>query len=175
MPALRLKTKLVIAITAMVVAIVATLPPPYISEVVRQRIQEVYATADAITLHIFAIARPALSVDLSSSRIDLNNPKKVEEAIQDLLQSDTSMSALLESVTGDSPNILDACIVDADGLALLHTNPALQGTIVSPREDFSHVLNGGICPQEERVLLPPPPDHAALPRGPTPTHNTLAD
>ncbi len=154
MPALRLKTKLVIAITAMVVAIVATLSSLYISEVVRQRIQEVYATADAITLHIFAIARPALSVDLSSSRIDLNNPKKVEEAIQDLLQSDTSMSALLESVTGDSPNILDACIVDADGLALLHTNPALQGTIVSPREDFSHVLNGGIRRQIKLIYGP---------------------
>ncbi len=103
---------------------------------------------------VFAIARPALSVDLSSSRIDLNNPKKVEEAIQDLLQSDTSMSALLESVTGDSPNILDACIVDADGLALLHTNPALQGTIVSPREDFSHVLNGGIRRQIKLIYGP---------------------
>ena len=42
MPALSLKTKLVFAITAMVVAIVATLSTLYISEVVRQRIQEVY-------------------------------------------------------------------------------------------------------------------------------------
>ena len=57
--------------------------------------------------------------------------------MQELLQSDTGITALLESVTGDSPNILDVSIVDADGLALLHTNPALQGTIVPAREDFS--------------------------------------
>ena len=37
MPALSLKTKLVFAITAMVVAIVATLATLYISEVVRQQ------------------------------------------------------------------------------------------------------------------------------------------
>jgi PAS domain S-box-containing protein len=154
MPALRLKTKLVFAITAMVVAIVATLSTLYISEVVRQRIQEVYAIADVIKLHVFAVSRPALSVDLSSSKVDLNDPKKVEEAVQDLLQSDTSMSALLESVTGDSPNILDASIVDADGLALLHTNPALQGTIVSPREDFTNVLNGGIRRQIKLIYGP---------------------
>jgi PAS domain S-box-containing protein len=154
MPALRLKTKLVFAITAMVVAIVATLSTLYISEVVRQRIQEVYAIADVIKLHVFAVSKPAFSVDLSSSRVDLNDPKKVEEAVQDLLQSDSSISALLESVTGDSPNILDACIVDADGLALLHTNPALQGAIVPPREDFGNVLNGGIRRQIKLIYGP---------------------
>src|SRR5579864_7091773 len=117
MPTLRLKTKLVIAITGMVVAIVATLSTLYISEVVHQRIQEVYAVADVTKLHIFAVSRPALAVDLSSSKIDLNDPKQLEGAVQDLLQYDSSMSALLESATGDSPNILDACIVDAKGLA----------------------------------------------------------
>src|SRR5476651_1726376 len=106
MLALRLKPKLVFAITAMVVAIVATLSTLYISEVVHQRIQEVYSIADVIKLHVFAVSRPALSVDLSSSKIDLNDPEQVEAAVQELLQSDTSIAALLESVTGDSPNIL---------------------------------------------------------------------
>ena len=133
MPALSLKTKLVFAITTMVVAIVATLATLYISEVVRQRIHEVYTVADVIKLHVFAVSKPAMGVDLSSSKIDLNDPKQVEAAVQELLQYDTGITALLESVTGDSPNILDVSIVDADGLALLHTNPALQGTIIPAR------------------------------------------
>ncbi len=102
MPALSLKTKLVFAITAMVVAIVATLATLYISEVVRQRFR-VYQVADVIKLHVFAVAKPALGVDLSSSKIDLNDPKQVEAAVQDLLQYDTGITALLESVTGDHP------------------------------------------------------------------------
>ena len=62
--------------------------------------------------------------------------------------------ALLDSVTGDSPNILDVSIVDAKGLALLHTNPALQNTIVPAREDFATVLQGGIRQQLQADLWP---------------------
>jgi PAS domain S-box-containing protein len=153
MPALRLKTKLVIAITGMVVAIVATLATLYISEVVRQRVHEVYAVAEVLKDVTFAVSKPAFDVDLSSSRVDMNNPKQVENAVQDLLQSDSSMSSLLESVNGE-PNILDAAIIDADGLALLHTNPALQGTIVSPRPDFSALLNAGVREQLKLIYGP---------------------
>ena len=95
-----------------------------------------------------------MGVDLSSSKIDLNDPKQVEAAVQELLQYDTGITALLESVTGDSPNILDVSIVDADGLALLHTNPALQGTIVPAREDFSTVLQGGLRKQLKLIYGP---------------------
>jgi PAS domain S-box-containing protein len=154
MPALRLKTKLVLAITAMVVAIVATLSTFYISEVVRQRIHEVYSIAELIKLHVFAVSKPVLGVDLSSSKVDMNDPKQVEAAIQELLQDDTSITSLLDSVTGDSPNILDAAIVNANGLALLHTNPALQGTVVPPREDFANILNGGIRSQYRLIYGP---------------------
>ena len=49
-----------LAITAMVVAIVATLSTLYISEVVHQRIQEVYSIADLIKLHVFAVSKPAI-------------------------------------------------------------------------------------------------------------------
>src|ERR1051326_1554994 len=162
MPALRLKTKLVIAITGMVVAIVATLSTLYISEVVHQRVQEVYAVADVIKLHVFAVLKPALDVDLSSSKVDVNDSRQVEDAVQDLLQSDSSMLSLLESVNGE-PNILDASIVDANGLALLHTNPALQGTIVSPRQDFSRLLNAGMREQLKLIYGPPQTYDVRLP------------
>ncbi len=154
MPSLRLKTKLVIAVTVMVVVIVATLATLYISEVVNQRIHEIYSVADVIKLHIFAVSKPALAVDLTSSKVDVNDPAQVEAAVQELLQDDASMSALLESVTGDSLNILDACIVNANGLALLHTNPALQGKIVAPREDFSRLLHAGIRQQLKLIYGP---------------------
>jgi PAS domain S-box-containing protein len=162
MPALRLKTKLVIAITGMVVAIVAALSTLYISEVVHQRVREVYAVAEVLRDQIFAVAKPTFDVDLSSSRIDLNNPKQVENAVQDLLQSDSGISSLLESVNGE-PNILDASIVDANGLALLHTNPLLQGTIVSPRPDFSQLLDAGMREQFKLIYGPPQTYDVRLP------------
>jgi len=163
MPALSLKTKLVFAITAMVVAIVATLATLYISEVIKQRVQEVSSIADVIKFHMFAVAKPVLGVDLSSTKIDLNDPEQVEAAMQDLLQSDPVITSLLESVTGDSQNILDASIVDAHGLALLHTTPALQNTIVPPREDFANILNGGIRRQLKLIYGPEETYDSSLP------------
>jgi signal transduction histidine kinase len=163
MPALRLKTKLVVAITLMVVMIVATLAALYIDEVVRQRIHEAYEVAEVIKHHVFAVAKPALGVDLSSSKIDMNDPAQVESAVQELLQYDTGIAALLESVTGDSQSILDASVVDEKGLALLHTNPVLQNTIVAPREDFAKVVNGGIRGQLKLIYGPPQTFDVRLP------------
>src|SRR5262249_4134544 len=125
MPALRLKAKLVIAITAMVVAIVATLAAVYISELVSQRIQEAYNSALFVRQQVFAVARGALEVDLSSTNVDLNNPTQVAAAIQEVLETDTELNALLDAAVGNSPTTYDAAIIDAHGVALLHTNAAL--------------------------------------------------
>jgi len=145
-----------------VVAIVATLSTFYISEVVHQRIQEVASIADVIELHMFAVARPALTVDLSATKVDLNDPRQVETAMEDLLQGDTVITSFLDSVNGDS-NILDACIVDTSGLALLHTNSTLQNTIVPAREDFANLLNGGIRRQFKLIYGPLETYDARLP------------
>jgi signal transduction histidine kinase len=155
MPGWRLKTKLVFAITAMVVVIVSTLAALYISEVVKQRIQETYDVADLVANQIFAVARPSLEVDLSSTRIDLSNAKQVDDAVQYELQTDLSMNSLLDSVLGHSPAIQDVSIASATGQALLHTNPALVGQPVEQRDDWSSVVNGGIK-QQLRVVYGPP-------------------
>jgi PAS domain S-box-containing protein len=154
MPALRLKTKLVFAITAMVVAIVATLAGLYISEVVKQRIQETYDVAYLVGNQIFAVARPSLEVDLTSTRIDLNDPKQVDDKVQYELQTDLSVNSLLDSVLGYSPAIQDASISSATGQALLHTNPAFVGQPVPEREEWISVVNGGIR-QQLRVVYGP--------------------
>ncbi|HLY99187.1 MAG TPA: ATP-binding protein [Candidatus Angelobacter sp.] len=154
MPALRLKTKLVFAITAMVVAIVATLATVYISEVVHQRMQESYSDSDFIAHQIFSMARDALETDLSSTHIDLSNPKQVEDAAEEILQSDSGVNSLLESVVGYSPTIYDAAITDIQGRALLHTNEAFSGKILSRREDLRSIAQGDIRSQL-RVIYGP--------------------
>ncbi len=112
MPGLRLKTKLVFAITAMVVAIVAALSTLYVSEVVHQRIQQAYNDGDFIAHEIFSVARDALESDLSDRRIDLNDPTQVESAVEETLQTDAGVNSLLESIVGYSPNIYDAAITN---------------------------------------------------------------
>src|SRR5579864_3375996 len=154
MPALRLKTKLVFAITGMVLVIVATLAAFYIAEVVHQRIQEAYDNGVLIGREVFGVARDALEVDLSSSKISLNTPGDVASAVEEVLETDSSVSALLESVLGDSVTVYDAAIVDARGLALLHTRQEFLGKQVPQRQDFSALLHSGIRQQIKIVYGP---------------------
>src|SRR5512133_1787698 len=97
---LRLKTKLVIAITAMVVALVTALSYVYLSQLVHERIEDAYKDGDFVTHEIFNGAREALELDLSDSQIDPDNPQEVRQAIQDSLQSDPGLNSLLQSVVG---------------------------------------------------------------------------
>ncbi|HXB21342.1 MAG TPA: ATP-binding protein [Candidatus Solibacter sp.] len=143
MPTLRLKIKLVFAITGMVLAIVATISTLYISEVVYQRVQKTYSDGDFIAHEIFTVARDALETDLSSTRIDLNDPKQVDAATEDILQTDVGVNSLLRSIVGYSPTIQDAALTNASGKILLHTNENLIGKVAQQREDISSLVNGG--------------------------------
>src|SRR5438874_5176592 len=154
MPALRLKTKLVFAITAMVLAIVATLSTIYVSQVVRQRIHEARADGEFIANEIFTVARDPLETDLTSSRIDVNDPQQVSDAIQEALQTDASLNSLLQSIKTWSPVILDATIVDTRGRALLHTTEEFTGKIIKSREYFALIDLGGIWKQINMIYGP---------------------
>jgi signal transduction histidine kinase len=154
MPALRLKTKLVAAITGLVAVIVTALAGFYIAEVVHQRIQEAYNSADLVQQQIFAVAHGALEADLTSTKIDLSNPAQVAAAIEEVLQTDYELNSLLDAAVGNSPTIYDAAIIDARGLALLHTNPAYFGKPAPQREDFLSVVHGGIRKQLRTIYGP---------------------
>ncbi|HLJ87043.1 MAG TPA: ATP-binding protein [Candidatus Angelobacter sp.] len=154
MPFLHLRTKLVLAITAMVVAIVVTLLGLYISEVVDQRIQEASQDADFVAHEIFSIAREALEVDLTDTKVNMDDPKQVEAAVEEALQRDSGVYSLLESVVGYSPSVYDAAITNTDGRALLHTNEALVGKVLPRREAFSAIMHGGSRKQIEAIYGP---------------------
>ncbi len=154
MPALRLKTKLVFAVTGMVVAIVATLAALYVFEVVHQRIQDAYDSSQFIVQEIFNVAKDALEADLTSSRINLNNPKEVASAMEEILQTDSELNALLDSVQGDTQTVYDAAIVETSGRAWLHTTPELVGKQVPRREDFSVLVHAGLF-QQMKILYGP--------------------
>jgi PAS domain S-box-containing protein len=154
MPALRLKTKLVFAITAMVVVIVSVLAALYISEVVRQRIQEAADVSHNIGLQIYSVSRGAFEADLSSSKVDLNDPAQIEQAWQEMLQTDWVVNALLDSAQGDAKLIYDAAVVDTKGIAILHTSTGMLGQVVEPREDFDVLVRAGIRKQLKAIYGP---------------------
>ncbi len=154
MPALRLKTKLVLAMTAMVVAIVATLSTLHIAEVVQQLIEHTNNDGAFIGHELIGVTRDAVESNGSSANTDLNDPRKVESAVERILQRDPGMNSLLKSVLSDSPTLYDAAITNTEGRALVHTTASSQGTVLKRREDFSSIVKGGTWAQLKVIFGP---------------------
>jgi hypothetical protein len=77
--------------------------------------------------------------DLTSTRIDTNNPAAVRASLADYLGTDRDLNMLIDSVSRDWPTVLDAAIVDVNGKVILHTRPELIGKQVADRPDFALV------------------------------------
>lgn len=148
----RLKTKLVLAITGMVVALVAIFSYFYVSRMVRQRIFEAYDSADFIAKEIRESARQASQVDLTGTLANANDPQEVKRALEQALKSDIGLNTLLQSVVGFSPTVSDAAIADVNGHAIVDTDATAIGTRLDQRRDFNELRTGSFLQQLKVVF-----------------------
>jgi signal transduction histidine kinase len=135
---MRRKTIIVLAITFLVTVMAAAFSYLYISEILGQQITVAYEGADRLTKQLAYFAENDMP-DLSSTRIDTNDPGAVRRAIAEYLPMDTNILNNLQSDLALWPYVYDASIADANGKVLLHTSPLLVGKPVPERPNFSEV------------------------------------
>ncbi len=152
---MRLKTKLVLAISGMVFALIAVFCYFYTSHSVRQRIAEAYDSADFVAKQIRESAREASQINLSRAFVNQNDPAQVEAVVEEALRTDPGLNTLLQSVVGYSPTIYDAAIAGVNGRAIVDTDPTAIGTQVPQREDFATLRNGSFREQLKVVFGAP--------------------
>jgi signal transduction histidine kinase len=151
---MRRKTKIVLAITFMVAAMVSSFSYIYLSQLLRLRLRNAYEIASLLAQQIVYVATNAVP-DLTSTRIDTDNPSAVHAAVDNYLRTDVDLNAMLDTAVGNGPDIYDAAVLDADGRALLHSNPDLASKFVSPRPDFQRVLSARFLDQLRMIYSPP--------------------
>jgi signal transduction histidine kinase len=159
----RLKIKLVVAISGMVLALVSALSYIYLSQLLRQRVSEAYDDGDFIAHQIYQVSRDALESDLKTATIDENNPDELRALIEKSLQSDPGVNSLLQSVVGYSPNIYEVAIADVHGNALLHSVSDLQGKSLPKRPPFLSLRNASFWRQVRVVYGKPEVYDVTLP------------
>jgi len=152
---IRLKTKLVLAISGMVFALVAMFSYLYVSHLVRQRTAEAYDGAAFVAKQIRESAREASQIDLSSTFAQTNDPKQVQVVLDKALQNDPGLTILLQSIVGYSQTIYDAAIADINGRAIVHTDPTAIGSQLEKRDDFATVLGANFLQQLKAVYGQP--------------------
>ncbi len=151
---MRLRTKLVIAITLMVVAIVVTLSTIYVAQTVHLVVSNALNQSEQAADQIIHLSRLALETDINSTRIDPNNPQQVNDWVEESLQTDPGVNGEIESLIGYSPIISDASVVGPDGRAIVHSNPEMVGKLVPTRPDFHDLANAKFWHQVQLVYGP---------------------
>jgi len=150
---MRRKVIIVLAITFMVTVMATISSYLYISQFLRQSINNTHDNVYRLTQQLAYFAENDLP-DLSSTPIDTDDPAAVRRALAEYLPMDTNLLNNLESLTSGWPYIYDASMVDTNGKALLHSNPQLAGKKIPQRPDFRSVTTARFREQLRLVYQP---------------------
>ena len=143
----RLKTKLVLAISGMVFVLVAGFCYVYISHRIRQSIVEASERADFVAKEIQESAREATQIDLRQLDVNVDDPQLVQAALEDRLQNDKALNNLLQTILAYSGTIYDAGIADVNGRSIVHIPPEAAGSRLPPREKYGDLESASLLRQ----------------------------
>ncbi len=160
---MRLKTKLVLAITGLVFLVVTVLSWLFLEQLLAQRISESYAANDMVAHQILHGTQLALNNGLRNRQIDPNNAAALRAAVSDSLQHDEGLNGLLDSVIRYSPTVFDVAIADRYGRALLSTDPTQDNQALPQRADYDQLQHGGVITTLRTFFGPPRVYNITLP------------
>lgn len=152
---MRLKTKLVVATTGLVFAVVMVFSWLYFSQLLEQHIEQSYNSTDIVAHQLQFATRQAIENGTRNLLINPNDPVQLRAAVARALRNDAGLNALLNSVISYSPTVFDIAIVDGDGRAYLSTDPNQQDKILPKRPDYAELRQTSVIQTLEIVFGPP--------------------
>ena len=160
---MRLKTKLVLAITGLVFLVVCTLSWIFLGQLLRQRMSQAYSANDMVAHQILFATRRALQTNIRAPHVDPNDPKALRAAVAEALRSDPALTALMSSAIRYSPTVFDVSIADSEGRGLLSTDPINLDHVLPHRQEYEELQAGGLLKLMEVVFGPPRVYNVTLP------------
>ena len=160
---MRLKTKLVLAITGLVFLVVFTLSWIFLGQLLRQRMTQAFTANDMVAHQIAAATRQSLELNTRGRRVLGNDPKELRAIAAAALRSDSNLKTLMNSAISYSPTVFDVAIADSEGRALLSTDPANLDHALPHRQEYEELQSGGLLKLLEIVFGPPRVYNLTLP------------
>jgi signal transduction histidine kinase len=142
---MRLKTKLVLAITALVFLISGLLSLVYVSQLLNQ------LAANQIR---FALQQ-ALESGLKDRKFDPNYPEQLRDLAAEAVRGNTALQDMIDSVNRYSFTVYDINIGDNQARTLLSTDPANQDKPLPARPNYSQLLTANPFQLMIKVFGPP--------------------
>jgi len=152
---MRLKTKLVLAITALVFLISGLLSLVYVFQLLHSAVQQSYEANRMIANQVQLAVRNALQAGLSDRKVDPNNPSELRSLVAEAVRNNSTLQAVVESVNRYSQTIYDINIGDSQSITLLSTNPDNEDKPLPQRPDYRQLLDANPIQLMRQVFGPP--------------------
>jgi PAS domain S-box-containing protein len=140
---MRLKTKLVLAISALVLLIAGVVSLVYVHQLVKAAVQQTYDTNLMVARQVRFALQNALENGLRDRTVDPGNPGELQELVAETVRNDLELQAALDSVNRYSATVYDVNIGDSQGVTLLSTNPDNEGKPLPSRPGYEQLLRAG--------------------------------
>ena len=116
---MRLKTKLVLAITSLVFLISGLLSLVYVVQLLQSAVRQSYETNRMVADQVQLAVRDALQTGLSDRTVDPNNPAELRDMADEAVRNNAALREVVESVNRYSLTVYDVNIGDAQSITLL--------------------------------------------------------
>jgi signal transduction histidine kinase len=152
---MRLKTKLVLAITTLVFLIAGLLSLVYVFTLLHSAVQQSYDTNRMVANQVQFAVRNALETGLRDLKVDPNNPAELRNMAAELVRDNAALQAVVESVNRYSLTVYDINIGDSQSNTLLSTNPDNEDKPLPVRPNYVQLLNANPIQLTRAVFGPP--------------------
>jgi hypothetical protein len=134
---MRLKTKLVLAISALVFLIAGLLSLVYVSQLLGTAVQQTYDTNHMVAKQVWSALQNALETGLKDRTVDPHDPAALHAMVVDAVRSDAMLRQVLDSVNTNSPTVYDVNIGDTQSIILLSSDPDNEDKPLPPRPNYA--------------------------------------
>jgi len=152
---LRLRTKLTLIMTGLVLLVVAVLSVVFVAQLLDQVLQQTDKRTHEIAHQVFVQAARALKDAAEEGQRPLSNePQDVRDYVRRAFQSSENLQAELKTAKLDAPAIYEVSITDQQGIVLSSTDEKLPGKFLPRRTALSQLTERGFV-HKVKVLAGP--------------------
>jgi PAS domain S-box-containing protein len=152
---LRLRTKLTLVMTGLVLLVVVVLSGVFVAQLLEQVLQQTDKRTREIAHQIFEQAQRALTNAAHDGLLPASDdPQDIHDYVRRAFEIDDGLSAQLKAAK-DTPSIYEVSITDHNGLVLVSTDESLPGKLLLKFLPLSQLTQSGVLHQV-RVLAGPP-------------------
>jgi signal transduction histidine kinase len=152
---MRLHTKLVLAITALVFLISGLLSLVYVTQLLRAAVQQTYDTNHMVANQVRSALQNALESGLKDRVVDPDNPGQLRALAAEAVRNNDALRSVVDSVNRYSLTVYDINIGDSQSRTLLSTNPENEDKPLPLRPDYNQLLDADPIQRIKTVFGPP--------------------